>query len=218
MIKHLPKTQVLVSLWVSGFKKKYMKKIILLLTGFIFSLTLVAQGNKSGKGKVKDKTKNEKAINHKNSDHVSKGKDEHSKKVWGGTRGNKNLGTNSSKNQPAKVRSAFQRDYPNATNVSWSKYRGDWAATFGNGLVTSTAVYHANGERRDTRTPVTKNEVPGSIWDSIFKRRPGTSSADIIKIEAPHTGKIIFRFKDIIQGKPDYFYYNHDGQVVTYNY
>jgi len=198
-----------------------MKKFLLMITGFVFSLTMIAQGNSNGKGKGKDKSNNEKPVIQKNSEQIAKEKkvkDEHNKKVWEGTSGNSGSVPKASKNQPAKVREAFQRDYPNATNVSWSKYRGDWTATFGNGIFMSTALYHANGDRKDTRTPVTRNEIPRNVLDSIFKRRPGTWLEDIIKIETPNTIKDIFRIKDIIQGKPVYFYYNSDGQLVKYNY
>jgi hypothetical protein len=82
----------------------------------------------------------------------------------------------------------------------------------------STALYHANGERRDTRTLVTRNETPQNVLNSIFKRSPGTRLENIIKIEVPNIGTDIFRVKDIIQGKPMYFYYNSDGQLVKYNY
>lgn len=145
-------------------------------------------------------------------------KDEHSNKVWDGTSDKRGKGPKLSKNQPAKVREAFQQDYPNANNVSWNKYRGDWTATFGNGLALSTAVYHANGERRDTRTPVAGNEVPGSVFDSIFKRRQDAKVEDIIKIERPNGAKNIFRIKDNMNGNPGYFYYDSDGQSVQYDY
>ena len=123
-----------------------------------------------------------------------------------------------SKNQPAKVSAAFQRDYPNAGNVSWYKYRGDWTASFGNGLFMSTAVYHANGTRRDTRTPVTRNEMPRNVIDAIFKRNPEARLEDNIRIEVPNAATDIFRIKDIIQGKPTYFYFDSNGQLVKYNY
>ncbi len=195
-----------------------MKKFLLLITGFAFSLTTIAQGNSTDKGKGKPKI--EKSVTTKNSEQIAKekrAKAEHSKKIWEGTF---NSGNNSkpSMNQPAKVRDAFQRDYPYAANVSWSKYRGDWTATFGNGLFMSTALYHANGDRRDTRTPVTKNEIPRNILDSIFQRRRGTWLENIIKIETPNTTNDIFRIKDIINGKPQYFYYNSNGNLVIYNY
>jgi len=195
-----------------------------MFTGFIFSLTIIAQANNSDNGKGKDKSKDTKSAKQGSAEQKDKEakekkqQDEHNKKIWGGTTDKGGKGPIPSKNQPAKVRAAFQRDYPNASNVSWYKYRGDWTASFGNGLFMSTAVYHANGERRDTRTPITRNEMPRNVLDEIFKRRPETRLDDVIKIEAPNVATDIFRVKDIIGGKPNYFYYNSDGQLVKYNY
>ena len=192
--------------------------------GFLFSLIMIGQGNSNDNGKGKDKSKNEKTAKQGSSEQkekeakVKKQQDEHNKKVWDGTSDKGGKGPVSSKNQPSKVKAAFQRDYPNAGNVSWSKYRGDWTASFGNGFYWSTAVYHANGQRRDTRTPVTRNEMPQNVLNGIFKRSPGTKLDDLIKIEVPNAAKDIFRVKDILGGKPAYFYYNSDGQLVKYNY
>jgi len=200
-----------------------MKKFFLLSTGFIFSLIMIAQGNSNNNGKEKDKSKNEKPVKQgsreqKEKEANEKKQQEHNKKIWAGTSDKNGKGPIPSKNQPTKVSTAFQRDYPNAVNVSWSKYRGDWTASFGNGLYWSTAVYHANGERRDTRTPVTRNEMPQNVLDAIFKRSPETRLEDVIKIEVPNIVKDIFRVKDILGGKPTYFYYQSDGQLVKYNY
>jgi len=204
-----------------------MKKLFLLSIGFIFSLTMIAQGNKGGHNKGNDNAKNEKSANPATPEQKLKAqkdkkeKNDHIKKVWAGTSDKGGGAPKPSKNQPAKVSAAFQRDYPNAGNISWSKYRGDWTATFQNSPFISTAVYHANGQRRDTRTLVTRNEVPVNVLDSIFKRRPGIMLGDIIRIELPtgvNTVNNIFRFKDIIQGKTTYFYYNNNGQLVRYNY
>lgn len=209
-----------------------MKKIILLITCFIFSLSIIAQGKsddnkkdngkskteKSSKQKSKAQIKKEENIKNINDEYEKKVKEEHSKKIWEGTSDKRNKGPKHSKNQPAKVRDAFQSDYPNASNISWSKYRGDWTATFQNRFVMSTALYHANGERRDTRSWITKNEVPGNVLDSIFKRRPGTRLDDIIKIEVPNSVNDIFRIKDNRQGNPEYIYYKSNGELVTYDY
>ena len=179
----------------------------------------MAQGNSQDKGKSKDKGKAEQSGKNKEQEEKDKkDKTDHEKKVWDGTYTKEGGGPSPSKNQPAKVRSSFQRDYPNASGISWSKYRGDWTATFRNGVWMSTAVYHANGERRDTRTPVTKNEMPRVVLDSIFKKRPNTRLEDVIKVEVPNVVKDIFRIKDIIQGKPTYLYYNSDGVAVKYGY
>ena len=200
-----------------------MKKFLLVFTGFIFSLTVIAQADKSDNAKGKSKSKETKTAKQETEQKQKEAKDkkqrdEHNKKIWDGTSDKGGKGPILSKNQPAKVRAAFQRDYPNAGNVTWYKYRGDWTASFGNGLFMSTAVYHANGERRDTRTPITRNEMPRNVLDEIFKTRPEARLDDVIKIEVPKAASDIFRVKDIIGGKPNYFYYNSDGQLVKYNY
>ena len=200
-----------------------MKKFLLVVTGFILSLTVIAQADKSDNAKGKSKSKETKTAKQETEQKQKEAKDkkqhdEHNKKIWDGTSDKGGKGPVLSKNQPAKVRAAFQRDYPNAGNVTWYKYRGDWTASFGNGLFMSTAVYHANGERRDTRTPITRNEMPRNVLDEIFKTRPEARLDDVIKIEVPKAASDIFRVKDIIGGKPNYFYYNSDGQLVKYNY
>lgn len=196
-----------------------MKQLLILLFASILSIAISAQGNSQVKGKGKDKSTTTASTD------KGKGKDDkdvkdrtdHEKKIWEGTYTNTNDGPKPSKNQPAKVRAAFQRDYPNASNVYWSKYRGDWTATFRNGLWMSTAVYHANGDRRDTRTIINRESIPRKIFDIITKK-PEVQMNDVIKIEVPKVIKDIFRIKNIIDGKPQYTFYDSDGLTVQYNY
>jgi hypothetical protein len=122
-----------------------------------------------------------------------------------------------SKNQPAKVRAAFQRDYPNATNVTWSKYRGDWTATFSNGGITSTAVYHANGQRKDTRTAIGRSQLPQVIED-IFNKKQGVQVGNITRIDLPAAAQQIFRIKTIEGNSANYVYYDKHGKQVNYDY
>lgn len=201
-----------------------MKKFLFLITACALSLAISAQGN-SNKDKGKDKSNpsgvsqpgNSAGNKSKGSDKEKKELDDHNKRIWEGT-SDKSGGPKASKNQPAKVREAFQRDYPNAINVYWTKYRGDWTATFGNGIWRSTAIYHANGQRKDTRTPILKDKMPRIVLDSIFRRRPDTRFEDAIKIQVPNVVKDIFRIKNIIQGKPEYQYFDADGKLVVYDY
>ena len=136
----------------------------------------------------------------------------HDKAVWGGTTG---VGK-PSKNQPAKVRQAFAADYPAASNISWSKYRGDWTATFTNNGITSTAVYHANGQRKDTRTVVDRPQLPGKIED-IFNKKPAVKLGDIIRIDLPGANNL-FRVKTVEAGTTKYTVYDTNGGVVNYDY
>jgi hypothetical protein len=216
-----------------------MKKCFFILLAATFQLYVAAQGNsgnskgksknnpsvsQSGndvnsgdKGKGKDKEKSNKDKSDKNKEDKAK-KGEHDRKIWDGVEGSGSCGK-PSKNQPAKVRNAFNRDYPNATNVYWTKCRGDWTGTFNGGLVRSTAVYHANGDRRDTRTPVNQDNIPGKVLDEIFKKRPvGSRIDDAIKIEVPNAVKDIFRIKNVLEGKTQFDYFDADGMKVEYNY
>jgi hypothetical protein len=219
-----------------------MKQLFLLSAAFIISISINAQGNSGGKGKekknqvqttdqVKEKVSNDKGKGKNKSKKEENGnkdekeikdekeKKDHNKKVWEGTSENDNDGPKPSKNQPAKIRESFARDYPNAQNVSWSKYRGDWTATFRNGVLTSTSVYHANGERRDTRTPVPQQEVPRTILEDILKRKPQTqTNGEVIKVELPEKNRHLFRFKEIVNGATKYFFVDNTGREVNYDY
>jgi len=198
-----------------------MKKTFLLLLAAAFSIGVSAQGNSGNKGKDKEKNKtNAPQTQPGNSNaNTDKGKnDQYDRKVWDGIADPNSSCMKASKNQPAKVRASFQRDYPYAVNVFWTKCRGDWTASFNSGLFRSTAVYHANGDRRDTRTWVTRDNVPRKILDVIIKRLPGISIEGAIKIEVPNIIKDIFRIKNIIEGKPQFIYLDAEGAQVTYDY
>lgn len=206
-----------------------MKKIFVLTALFAIATNIsVAQGNgkakNADKGKSKEKAEkvsaNDKAKSKEKDQEKDKDKEDkvkHEKGIWEGTSEKGGGGPKASKNQPAKVRQAFSRDYPNAGNVTWSKYRGDWTATFRNGLYWSTAVYHANGDRRDTRTSIPRANVPVKIED-IFKKRPDSRLDDVIKIETPKMAKDIFRIKTMVGNAPQYLFYNGDGVQVQYDY
>src|SRR5688572_17026698 len=199
-----------------------MKKFFLLSTGFIFSLMMIAQGNSNDNGKEKDKSKNEKSAKQGSSEqkekvaNEKKQQEEHNKKIWAGTSDKNGKGPIPSKNQPAKVRAAFQRDYPNASNVTWSKYRGDWTATFSNGGITSTAVYHANGQRKDTRTAIGRSQLPQVIED-IFNKKQGVQVGNITRIDLPGAAQQLFRIKTIQGNSANYVYYDKHGKQVNYD-
>ena len=190
-----------------------MKKLLFFITVVTLSISGMAQGNSQGKGKSKA---------HQNGHAKTKvsgqgnGNNDYNQTVWGGTSGAK-----ASANQPAKVRAAFARDYPNVGNVSWSKYRGDWTATFGSGLLgTRTAIYHANGQRRDTRSVINSNQLPGggTIWDRIFRRDGVTPTAQVVQVDRTGIIDRIFRVGSVGNTAMRYLFYNSNGDQVQYNY
>ena len=100
-----------------------MKKLLILSLGIVLTSALYAQKGKEKPGSNPKKeardvilgteSKNEKARPEKSASKKSE------EAIWDGT--SEKGGPKPSKNQPAKVRAAFQRDYPNATHVRWSK-------------------------------------------------------------------------------------------------
>lgn len=232
--------------FIGNCKFRSMKKLLLVCLVGASCLSLAAQGNSGNKGnrgqsgrdnnpsvisadttpvkptKSKDQGNKAKTNKGKNNDardaneKEKKDREAHDKKVWDGVSGAEGCGK-PSKNQPAKVRAAFTRDYPMAVNVRWTKCRGDWTATFANGPFMSTAVYHANGDRRDTRTPVVREQLPRVVLDSVFKRRPGINIGDVIRIELPGGLPEIFRIRTD-EATPQFMFFSKLGELVRYDY
>lgn len=117
-------------------------------------------------------------------------------------------------NIPTQVRNSFNADYPNAVNTFWTKNRGDWTVTFGHGIWNSTATYHSNGERVDTRTPVRRDQTPRPVQDEIFKRFPQTNPKDILKIEKPKNPSL-FQVKVEQAGIMKTLVFDEKGKLVS---
>ena len=191
-----------------------MKQLFFFITILSLSLNTIAQGNSQGKGKAKSNGKGKSEVKNNPSYPVITDQPSGNGNGNGNVKVKGNSGQKGwAKNQPKKVQAALLRDYPGAANVVWSKYKGDYTATFNNGIWRSTAVYHANGERRDTRTVITRKDLPGTIWDRIFKRDRVTPT-QYTQIERPTTAEKIYR---ILSGTNSY-YYDQNGNKVTYAY
>lgn len=161
-----------------------MKKLIIFTAAITIALSGMSQGKSQGKGH--NKNKSEKINTHKSDnrhddrdDRYESDRDDRHK--VGKRHENDKINQSGhngkySKNQPAKVRAAFHRDFPNATNVTWTKDRGYWTATFSNGILnTNTVTYAANGQRISGRSPRTNRRTSysgdGSIWDRILSKQ-----------------------------------------------
>ncbi len=128
--------------------------------------------------------------------------------------GNGNGNSKTRINIPTQVRNSFNRDYPNAMNAVWTKNKGDWTVTFGNSNWNSTATYHSNGERVDTRTPVRRDETPQPVQEEILKRFPQTNPKDIIRIEKPKNPNL---FQVVVEqaGKIKTMVFDEKGKLVS---
>ncbi len=83
-----------------------------------------------------------------------------------------------SNNAPRQVRDAFNRDYPDASNVSWTKDRGVWTANFKrSGLFggNSSVSYRANGQRINAGNVSIGDRIAGrnqqqrpTVWNNKY--------------------------------------------------
>lgn len=107
---------------------------------FTVGASAMAQNDKGKKAK---KDKQEKKYNKRgNGDRNNDGRYDDDR--------NDNNNNNGNNNAPSKVREAFNRDYPSAQNVTWTKNRGVWTASFRRSGIfggTRTVSYEANGTR-----------------------------------------------------------------------
>jgi ribosomal protein L21E len=79
-------------------------------------------------------------------------------------------------------------------------------------------VYHANGQRKDTRTVIQKTQLPKTIIDDIFKKRRNAQLGDAVRIEIPQAVKDIFRVKTTEGNTSHFIFYDADGKEVNYDY
>lgn len=193
-----------------------MKKLLICAFAILFVTASFAQKGK-GKGHKEEPTREEvrRVILGEPKDKKERPGKKQDEVIWEGTSGKG--GPKFSKNQPARVRQAFATDYPQASQVRWSKYRGDWTASFNNGPLRSTAVYHANGQRKDTRTAIDRPQLPRAIED-IFRKRPAIRLGNIVRIELPVKDDNLFRVQTIDGGTSLFTVYNSSGKVVNYDY
>lgn len=154
-------------------KQKIMKKLLFLSMAAILSFGAMAQHDHHNNGNSKKQKKEKK---HNKKDHEDDDRDDRNGQ-WNNdenrrrdnndrwdnqdNRGNDNRDNNSNNgNLPRRVSDAFARDYPNATNVNWTKDRGVWTARFRrSGLFGGNTIvsYSANGQRVNNNNQVYNN-------------------------------------------------------------
>lgn len=187
-------------------KKLFSLALLLLLSVIGFSQA----GKEKAKGKGKTQTEN----TSKGKKNNNSSQDNANSNNPSANDGQQNGNSKVRKNIPTKVSSAFAGEYPNAVNATWTKNRGDWTVVFGNGVWRSTATYHSNGERVDTRTPMAREQAPRPVLDEILRRFPKGSPTDVIKIEKPKNPNL---FQIIMEqaGKKRTLVFDESGKLVS---
>ncbi|WP_164972817.1 PepSY-like domain-containing protein [Lacibacter luteus] len=184
-----------------------MKKVLM-----VVMLSLISAGGfaQAAKEKSKAKEKNKPAAENVNKQKDKTGTNANTPNADGKQTGN----TKTRVNIPTKVKTSFAAEYPNAVNATWTKTQGDWTVVFGNGVWQSTATYHSNGERVDTRTAMPREQAPRPVLDEILRRYPKQNPKDIIKIEKPKNPNL---FQIIVEeaGKKRTLLIDETGKLVS---
>ena len=167
-----------------------MKKILFILAAITIGLGALAQGNGNGKSKNKQGKNYHKKQQGRYDDHRYDNRypgtvNDRIYRTRAGNNSDDNGNGKYTNNAPRKVRDAFYNDYPNASNVSWTKDRGVWTARFNRGGIFgggNSVSYRANGQRvgsdnavygstreRDRNTQQ-RSGGTGTVWDKVMRR------------------------------------------------
>ncbi|MCZ2357619.1 MAG: PepSY-like domain-containing protein [Bacteroidia bacterium] len=104
----------------------------------------------------------------------------------------------SDKEVPAVVKSALQKNYPNAKELKWEKEKGNYEAEFEVNETDYSLLIDASGNILETEIEIKVDALPAKVKDYITKNYAGqkikeatkiTSSKGVVTYEAEVKGK-----------------------------
>jgi len=115
---------------------------------------------------------------------------------------------------PSDVISAFDKQFPNASNVKWDKENAhEYEASFVWNGEKLSANFYDNGEWLETESPTTFDQLPERVQEAFNASHPGAKIKAIAKIE---TSKGSIKYEvEIKQGiKTAELFYDVNGNEV----
>ena len=86
---------------------------------------------------------------------------------------------------PTAVNDAFAKQFAKGTNVEWSLEKADvYEAEFTLDKVEMSALFDVKGTLLETETPITENDLPKTVKDSLAKGFAGYTLKEIEKVDA----------------------------------
>lgn len=77
-------------------------------------------------------------------------------------------------NVPEAVKTAFAKQFPNATNIKWSKENDrEWEAEFKTDGKAYSANFNSEGKWLETEYKISSNEIPATVLSAIAKEFAG---------------------------------------------
>ena len=86
------------------------------------------------------------------------------------------------KNVPAAVKSAFQKQYPDAKEVKWEKENGNYEAEFEVGETGYSVLIDASGNITETEIEISVDALPANAKEYVSKNHQGQKIKEAAKI------------------------------------
>ena len=83
---------------------------------------------------------------------------------------------------PSVVKTAFQKDYPGITTVTWDEEDADYEAGFKKDGIDMSAVYDKTGHRKTVEAGIKSTQLPQAAMDYFNKNYNGYKLAEAAKI------------------------------------
>jgi hypothetical protein len=116
------------------------------------------------------------------------------------------------KDVPQSVKSAFNSNFPNASNVEWKMYDGKYKAKFTQNGEEQIAEFSSSGELISKGTKISKDQLPPAVTEALKTSYANKGIDEAYKIEKGN--ETYYKVK--LAGEPKKaITYTADGKVVN---
>jgi hypothetical protein len=118
---------------------------------------------------------------------------------------------------PQNVQQSFQKDHPNAGNVSWQQGNGQWHARHmdPNSHHNVDTYYDRNGSRLATHREMDRKEMPHDFDQRVNQQYNARGNYNVTRIERPNQREV-YKLRVTTRGKSKTIYADEHGNKVNY--
>jgi len=86
------------------------------------------------------------------------------------------------KDVPAPVKAAFQKQYPNVSKVEWEKEDGNYEAEFDINKIENSVLYDSSGKLLETEMEIQLKDLPAGVLEYVQTNYKGQKVNEAAKI------------------------------------
>ena len=86
------------------------------------------------------------------------------------------------KDVPAPVKAAFQKQYPNVSKVEWEKEDGNYEAEFDINKIENSVLYDSSGKLLETEMEIQLKDLPAGVLEYVQTNYKGQKVKEAAKI------------------------------------